>query len=143
MIIGLLLVTATVMIHAMALNYIIVMLKQISKIVRRFVYGDWRVLVLTITVLAIFLSHVIQIWIWAGVYLVVGALPDLESALYLSTSAFTTVGFGDVVLDKDWRLLSAFQAANGFILFGWSTAFLFEVMYRLYESGSGSKGSKF
>ena len=75
----------------------------------------------------------IQIWLWALFYLRVGALPALEEALYFSTSTFTTVGYGDVVLTGKWRLVSSFQAANGFILFGWSTAFIFEIMSRLYE----------
>jgi voltage-gated potassium channel len=142
MIIGTFLVTATVMIHAVALNYIIVMLKRLGKFIRRFVYGDWKVLVLTIAVLGTFLSHVVQIWIWASFYILVDAVPDFETALYFSTSSFTTVGFGDVVLSKEWRLLSSFQAANGFILFGWSTAFLFEVMYRLYESTPSFRNEK-
>ena len=46
-------------------------------------------------------------------------------------SIFT--GFGDVVLDEKWRLISSFQSANGFILFGWSTAFIFEIMSSRYS----------
>ena len=88
---------------------------------------------LTIAVLGVFCAHVIQIWLWAIFYLAVNALPNLEEALYFSTSAFTTVGFGDLVLDERWRLVSSFQSANGFILFGWSTAFIFEVMSRFYR----------
>ena len=142
MIIGALLITATVMIHAMALNYIILTLTPMGKFIRRLFYKDWKVLLLTVAVLGVFLSHIIQIWVWASFYLMVHALPDLETALYFSTSSFTTVGFGDIVVNKEWRLLGSFQAANGFILFGWSTAFLFEVMYRLYELNSPTKGGK-
>ena len=91
---------------------------------------------MVLTVGVVFLSHIIHIWIWAYLYLYVKPtiLHDLESALYFSASSFTTVGFGDLYLDKDWRLLSSFQAANGFIMFGWSTAFIFEVISKLYEN---------
>ena len=55
---------------------------------------------------------------------VAGAIPDLETALYFSTASFTTIGYGDVVLGPDWRLIGAIEGANGLLLFGWSTAFL-------------------
>lgn len=87
------------------------------------------------TVLVVFLSHIVQIWLWAllFLYLEPNILHNLETALYFSTSSFTTVGFGDVFLDEEWRLLSSFEAANGFILFGWSTAFIFEIISKLYK----------
>jgi hypothetical protein len=75
--------------------------------------------------------HTIEIWLYAVLYFVLGALPDFESALYFSTTSFTTIGYGDVVLDSKWRLLSAIEGANGLLLFGWSTAFLFSVTGRL------------
>lgn len=53
----------------------------------------------------------------------VSALPDFESALYFSATSFTTLGYGDVVLDPKWRLFGAIERANGLLLFGWSTAF--------------------
>ncbi len=82
--------------------------------------------ILTI-VFALFLLHSIEIWLYALAYLAVGAFDALEPALYFSTSAFTTVGIGDVYLGEDWRMLSAAEAMNGFLLIGWSTAFLVSV----------------
>ena len=75
--------------------------------------------------------HTVEIWLYALVYFFQGALPDFESALYFSTTSFTTIGYGDVVLDRQWRLVSAIEGANGLLLFGWSTAFLFSVTGRL------------
>jgi voltage-gated potassium channel Kch len=75
--------------------------------------------------------HTVEIWLYALVYFFQGALPDFESALYFSTTSFTTIGYGDVVLDKQWRLVSAIEGANGLLLFGWSTAFLFSVTARM------------
>ena len=73
----------------------------------------------------------VEIWLYGMVYLSLGALPDFESALYFSTASFTTIGYGDVVLEKSWRLFGAVEGANGLLLFGWSTAFLIAVTARM------------
>ena len=82
-------------------------------------------------VLGLVAIHTVEIWLYAVVYFVLGALPEFEAALYFSTTSFTTIGYGDVVLEKKWRLLSAIEGANGLLLFGWSTAFLFSVTVRM------------
>jgi voltage-gated potassium channel Kch len=86
---------------------------------------------IVVVVLGLVGIHTVEIWLYALLYFVQGALPDLESALYFSTASFTTIGYGDVVLDKQWRLVSAIEGANGLLLFGWSTAFLFSVTVRM------------
>jgi hypothetical protein len=88
-------------------------------------------ILLIVVVLALILVHGMEIWLYAFLYLVIGALPDLETSLYYSTTAFTSVGFGDVVLPVASRLIGAIEAANGFMLFGWSTAFLIGVTGKL------------
>jgi hypothetical protein len=75
--------------------------------------------------------HGVEIWTYAVAYLVVGALSDFETALYFSTTSFTTLGYGDVVLDRQWRLFGAIEGANGLLLFGWSTAFLFSLLAQM------------
>jgi hypothetical protein len=82
-------------------------------------------------IFGIFAIHTIEIWVYAAVYLAIGASPDLETALYFSTVTFASLGYGDVVLTRAWRLFGAIEAANGVILFAWSTAFLLSVMTRL------------
>ena len=74
---------------------------------------------------------VVESGLWAGTYLWVGALPDFESALYFSLVTFTTLGYGDLTLDASWRLLGAFQAANGILMFGWTTALIVAVVQRM------------
>jgi Ion channel len=81
-------------------------------------------------VLFVMLVHSIQVWIWAHIFQWVGAFSDMEPALYFSLVSFSTVGFGDITLGPDWRLLSALAAANGFISFGWSTAYMVELVRR-------------
>ena len=82
-------------------------------------------------VLGLMAIHTVEIWLYAHAFLAIGALADFEVALYFSTASFTTIGYGDVVLDRQWRLLGAIEGANGLLLFGWSTAFLFSVTGRL------------
>ena len=53
-------------------------------------------------------------------------------SLYFSTVTFTTVGYGDIVLDREWRQLASFEAVNGWIIFGWATALIMAVIQRLY-----------
>ena len=65
-------------------------------------------------------------WLWAGLFMALGAFQALEPALYFATVSLTTLGFGDVILSQEVRLLSALVAANGLIMFGFSTAFLLE-----------------
>lgn len=88
-------------------------------------------------VIGLFALHSAQIWIYALVYLMLGEFQGLEPSLYFSTAAFTTAGFGDIVLTEEWRMLSAAESANGFLLIGWSTAFLVSVTakVRAFEAG--------
>lgn len=133
LIIGTVLAVVVVVIHALALDRLLSFLEDIGPKVYGIFHRHWKAPMLTVTVLGILLAHTVEIWVWAVFYQVVHALPDFESSLYFSTSTFTTVGFGDIVLNADWRLISSFQSAIGFILFGWSTAFIFEVMTQLYK----------
>lgn len=86
---------------------------------------------LVLVVFGIVGLHTVEIWLYAVLYLQLEALRTFEEALYFSTVTFVTVGYGDVVLGKSWRLLSAIEAANGVILVAWSTAFLIAVTARL------------
>jgi len=81
----------------------------------------------------------VSVWIWAGTYIGLGAFTALEPALYFSVVAFTTLGFGDLILAEPWRLLSGISAANGLILFGLSTAFLVEFFGQLKKAQEGTK----
>ncbi len=125
--IGAALILSTVLVHALSLEFIF---KTALKVPTPFALR-WRPFIYALVVVGVFLAHVVEIWIWALFYYFQASileLPTLEAALYFSASTFTTVGFGDLVLSEEWRLLSGFESVNGMILFGWSTAFIFEVV---------------
>ena len=92
-----------------------------------------RKLLIILVILVLSFTLIAEIWMWGMFYLIIDVVPDLETALYFSTSSFTTVGYGDVYLDKDWRLISSIESLNGFLLFGWSTAFIFEIVSNVYK----------
>ncbi len=88
-------------------------------------------LLILLVMLGIFAIHTLEIWLYALAFLGLGTLPDFETALYFSTSTFSSVGYGDIVLPVRWRLFGAIEAPNGLILIAWSTAFLISLMSRL------------
>lgn len=90
-----------------------------------------RVSLAAALVVMLFIAALLEIYIWAAVYLVSGAISALEPAVYFSMVTYTTLGYGDITLHQSWRLLSSFQAANGILLFGWSTALIFAFIHRL------------
>ena len=69
--------------------------------------------------------------LWASFYVFVGALPTFPEAVYFSLVTFTTLGYGDVTLGEEWRMLAALEAANGIMMFGWTTALIVAVFRRL------------
>jgi hypothetical protein len=77
------------------------------------------------------LVHLIQVALWAVVFLMVGELSTFENAFYCSAENYTALGYGDLVLSERWRLLGPLEAINGLLLFGLSTAVIFAVMSRL------------
>lgn len=79
----------------------------------------------------LFALHGIEIWAYALLYRLAGAVPDFETALYFSTSTYITIGYGDVLLGRPWRLVGAIEGANGIILLGWSTAFFVAMVGRI------------
>jgi hypothetical protein len=84
----------------------------------------------------LFLAIVIEAGLWSMLYLLnplITALPDLETAFYFSMVTFTTLGFGDVVLIGQWRTLASIQAANGVIIFGWTTALIYYFIQHVYK----------
>ena len=82
-------------------------------------------------VVAMLALHGLEIWMFALAYLALGAIHDLESALYFSTISYSTVGYNDTHVLPQWRLLGAFESLLGMILLGWSTAFLFRMVGRI------------
>jgi len=90
--------------------------------------------VLTALVFSVFLaSHTLHLYIWAFTLLALGALPGYEAAIYFSLVTYTTVGYGDLTLGEEFRILGAMASVTGILLFGFTTAFLVSFFARLIE----------
>ncbi|WP_271947221.1 ion channel [Ruegeria faecimaris] len=91
---------------------------------------------LTIALIFIVMIHTFQVWLWAIVWVFGDVLADWNSALYFSLVTFTTLGYGDIVLDDGLRIFGAFASVTGLLAFGLSTAFLVAVMSRVLQEES-------
>ncbi len=80
------------------------------------------------------LAHMLEITVWAWFYAWKQAMPDLQSAVYFSAATYTTVGYGDLVLPVEWRLVGGVEALTGILMCGWSTGFFFAIVSRMFDA---------
>jgi len=88
------------------------------------------------TVSVLMAAHASEVLVWAMAYGIVDAVPAGSSLVYFAFVNYTTLGYGDIVPVKDWQLLGPMTAMNGVLLFGWSTAVIFEVLRRAMALGA-------
>jgi hypothetical protein len=93
-----------------------------------------RLLVPLTMVMGLFLLHSLEVFAYAVVYIGQGVMQTWTDALYLSAGAYSTAGWAELHVPDGWRLLAAFEAVNGMLLMGWSTAFLFQTLHRILQS---------
>ena len=79
--------------------------------------------------------HLLQILIWAFLYACRGAMPDFTTAAYFSAVTYTTTGYGDLVLPKEWRLVGGVEALTGILMCGLSTGMFFAVFTKVFGLG--------
>jgi Ion channel len=89
--------------------------------------------VMVATAASLMVAHTLEMLIWVMTYTTVGAAPDGSELLYFAFVNYTTLGYGDVTPVPAWRLLGPMTAMNGILLFGRSTAVLFEVLRKTLE----------
>jgi hypothetical protein len=80
--------------------------------------------------------HGLESVVWAFAYKVLGALPDVRSAMLYSVSAMTTYGHTSIKLEPNWQMMGALESLNGILLFGLTTAFMFAVIEKVWPLGS-------
>jgi voltage-gated potassium channel len=122
-------VVTTVLIHLFGLAILMRVLRSHSRI-----SGKLKIMPLTLLLAAtvgIIAIHTLEIWLYALLYLQLAAFGHFEEALYFSTVTYATLGYGDLVMPHQWRILGAIEGAAGIILLGWSTAFLVSLLSQL------------
>src|SRR5215831_7046560 len=121
---GTLVIAATVVFHTVGLMALTTAVNRLVRNFRLHMHTFGKTLSMVATVLGIFALHTVEIWFWAAIYHAGNQFASFADALYFSTVTFSTLGYGDIVLTPAWRLLGSLEAINGFILLGWSTAYL-------------------
>jgi hypothetical protein len=121
---GTFLISVTVITHTFGLIALSHAMGHLVRWARLHRHGFGKTIAMVATVFGLFLIHTVEIWTWAGAYLTLGTLPTFVDALYFSTVTFSTLGYGDIVLAPEFRLFGALEGVSGFLLIGWSTAFL-------------------
>lgn len=124
-------VLATILVHFLGLSGLIALMQ--STMVGRLNHerAVQSAVIILLVLVSIAALHTVEIWMFAVFYMWLGLFDGFMDAVYFSASTFSTVGFGDLVLPDKWRLLAATEGAHGFLLIGWSTAFLVSVTARM------------
>lgn len=76
-------------------------------------------------------AHLLEIGVWAGLLMACREFPAFAMAYYHSAVNYTSLGYGDIIMSESWRLLGPLETANGMLLFGVSTALIFDVIQRI------------
>jgi hypothetical protein len=115
---------ANIAIHAVVMASVVATARKALRWERRGPRA-WLAAMMVATVGVLLFAHVAEVGVWALAYATLSVAPD---ALYFAFVNYTTLGYGDVVPVERWRLLGPMAAMNGVLLFGWSTAVIFEVL---------------
>jgi hypothetical protein len=97
--------------------------------------GFWNDLrIVSTAVMIALIAHLIEIGGWAVLLVLIGEFQEFGIAFYHSAVNYTSLGYGDIIMSPAWRMLGPFEATNGLLMFGVSTAMIFAVIQRLVET---------
>lgn len=130
---GLGLMALTVFVHAKGSLYFLWSLARQRPYLNKHKGLVVSTLLLTWVVGTLVFLHILEIAGWGFYYYWMGLFPDFETAAYYSLVTYTTVGYGDVVLPREWRLMGTSEALVGIMMTAWSTALLFGVVNRFHD----------
>jgi hypothetical protein len=118
---------ANITIHALMMTLVVYAAQAAARRVKtRTAWTLTGVMIATASVLMA--AHTAEVAVWALTYRMFDAVPPGVSLMYFAFVNYTTLGYGDVVPAKEWQLLGPATAMNGVLLFGWSTAVIFDVL---------------
>jgi len=114
-------------VHASVMTVVVNVVRRVGSWERRRL-SLWLAAVMVATVGVLLVAHVAEVIVWSVTYLLVDAASSEVDVVYFAFVNYTTLGYGDVIPVERWRLLGPITAMNGILLFGWSTAVIFEVL---------------
>ncbi len=131
LLLGSALIGLTAFVAAMSWWGLEVVLARSHKWLVRPSHGIKLILALSLAMLWTIVMMTASVWIWAVALWMLHIFDSFETSVYFSLVAFTTLGFGDILLPVEWRLLSGLAAANGLLVFGLLTAMLVETLTQI------------
>jgi Ion channel len=90
--------------------------------------------IVVVAMALVFVAHLIDMALWAGLFLICKEFHDFGTAYYFSAVNYTTLGYGDLIMSPSWKVMGPLEAADGALMFGVSTAMIFTVIVRLIEA---------
>ncbi len=125
----------TIIIHALVMTAVVRVAQAVSA--RRALHPTlFLISIMIATVSVLMAAHTSEVMVWSTAYFIVGAAPPGTRLMYFAFVNYTTLGYGDVIPVENWQLLGPMTAMNGVLLFGWSTAVIFEVLRRAMLTSS-------
>ena len=124
-------ILCTVFIHALAVMATVSFVRHERRVGRAGVSFWNDVEIVTLTISFALAAHLVEIALWAILFMMCGEFTAFGTAYYHSAVNYTTLGYGDVVMTPAWRLLGPLEAADGMLMFGVSTAIIFALIQRL------------
>jgi Ion channel len=135
LLVGIVANAATIVIHALAVRATVAFVRHEDQAGRVGV-GFWTgVAVLAVGVFFALVAHLLEIGVWAVLFMLCGEFPAFATAYDHSVVNYTTLGYGNVIMTPSWRFLGPLEAANGMLLFGVSAALVFSVIQYLIRAG--------
>lgn len=125
---GTVLMLMSIIVAGVAFLFLETFLMRSQKWLSREPHQPKLLLVMVVTVVWILGMVTAGVWIWAIALWLLGIFITIEASVYFSLVAFTTLGFGDILLPQNWRLLGGMAAANGLLNMGLLTAMMVEVL---------------
>ncbi len=132
----------TTAVHATGMMLVMRNIYTVNKVKCDKQYSIKRVYHVSCVVILMFIVSLVEAIAWSVPYLWVDAIEGIEKTIYFSMVTYTTLGYGDVTLLEQWRLLASFEAANGIIMFGWTTAIVMISIKTIYFNYTPSQISK-
>jgi hypothetical protein len=132
--VGIVTLACTMFVHVLPLGATVTIVRREKKLGPVGVSFWSEFAIISLIVLFALVAHLIEIALWAAVFMICGEFHEFSLAYYHSAATYTTLGYGELIISPKWRMLGPLEAANGILMFGVSTAMIFTNILRLTQA---------
>ena len=124
---GIAICLVNIAIHAAMMAAVVAVAQRVSSVTERLHEHHRMMAIMVATVSVLLAAHTIEVVVWSLAYRLIDLAPA-DQVFYFAFVNYTTLGYGDILPPAEWRLIAPITAMSGVLLFGWSTAVIFEVL---------------